>query len=418
MGCVIIYIIFSSKMEFFHGVDFWTIVVEFLCFPEFWDESEDGPDSSIFAQLRLVSKDIKQALESEPLARFHHLVIRDHKNLEKMRSIFPHAVIKISNAHPKLVAQRPNNTFFEYSPCNLREHSFDIDHPTHQYLENCDEITMTWLPSDPPPLNNCRILRAHAYVDDISHLSHSALHTLVLYNYPSPDISCLGTLKNLKYARFNNCSGITEASMLGHVPTLRFSYCRDFRDVRGLEKVKSLMLRHTAVIDVSRLGAVSELDLSYTNVVDVSALGRVRDLKLEGCTKITDVSALATVRNLNLASCTGITDFSSLGKVHCLNLKRTLISDVRALRNVHSLDLSHTKITDVSMLGGNKQLFLRGTEVEDVTPLATSEVLILSLENTKVKDVSMLKGVYLLYLSEPVFGTEQLTHTQIMMQKR
>ena len=65
---------------------------------------------------------------------------------------------------------------------------------------------------------------------------------------------------------------------------------------------------------------VHTLDLSHTNVIDVRALGGVHTLDLYKCYNIRDVGVLGSVHTLNLSHCFNVKDMRDLGKVHSLDL--------------------------------------------------------------------------------------------------
>ena len=134
-----------------------------------------------------------------------------------------------------------------------------------------------------------------------------------------------------------SCSGIIDASVFGHVPTLNLSSCHSLTKIDGLGRGN---------VDVNLEGCSSLKD-------DFSMLSNVRRLNLSS-TRVSDLSGLSEVPELILRNCVDLQDFSPLGKQTLLVLDQNnhlTTEDLHYLSNVRYLSISNCRsITDLKPL--------------------------------------------------------------------
>ena len=165
---------------------------------------------------------------------------------------------------------------------------------------------------------------------------------------PILDISPLSSLRSLEGIEARNTL-ITDFSPLAELPLFRWiEFGHDRRidvlpSLRGLKKLRRLVINHTGISDISGLATLTQLQ-SLT----------LRD------NLISDISSLASLKSLTHLYLAGnvISDISSLEKLKALReleLQNNIISDVSplaGLTNLEHLNLNNNAISDFSSLEG------------------------------------------------------------------
>ncbi len=204
-----------------------------------------------------------------------------------------------------------------------------------------------------------------------------------------PDKNLEAAIRKYVFEKRDNTEPLTEDDVK-NISTIKARGKGDkkIKDLRGLEKCRSLALLHLP-------------DHEITDLTPIKELKRIQSLDLAN-NKIKDIAPLAGLTALQYAKLSGneISDLAPLARLEnmrSLYLEDNKVADVTpiaGLTKLWSLYLDGNQVKDISTIAKLKwlkNLGLRNNQITDIRPLAElTELTWLFLEKNKITEISTL----------------------------
>ncbi|TSB45718.1 leucine-rich repeat domain-containing protein [Alkalicoccobacillus porphyridii] len=236
-------------------------------------------------------------------------------------------------------------------------------------------------------------------------------------NYYHSDLS---SLEGIQYAEklrslYLNTSELIDISQLAGLTSLSelslgHNKVSDISAIKNLTKLTYLSLYNNSISDISSLKdllILESLDLDNNSITNLDALAEMTELsRLDlANNEIKDIAALTNLKNVTylrlgnneIAGIKALSDMTQLEELYLQNNQVEDISPLKNITNLRDLHLSWNQISNIDALAEMfelEELSLNSNEINDISSLAKlTKLESLDLQNNNISDISALKNM-------------------------